>query len=223
MSYQQPTVGDTVFYRLAIMVLVGIVLIVFSYHFIDRPVAWFMFDHHTHRFVIFKFFANEITKFIGVCVVIFYCYYGIQLLRHRISDIARRLVLLCHAIVIGQAIKEALKGIFGRYWPATWTGHNPSLLHDHAYGFHWLHSGAAYGSFPSGHATFIFSFAATWWFVFPRFRWLAGIICLLVAVSQVIMYYHFVSDILGGAMLGTLVGYCVAHHDRFVRSPYPDS
>ena len=104
--------------------------------------------------------------------------------------------------------------MFGRYWPATFTCHNPSLIDNHVYGFNWFNTGAAYASFPSGHATFIFSFAAVLWSVFPKLRWLACLLCLLVISGQIVMYYHFVSDIIAGAILGTLVGICVVQNHQ---------
>ncbi|MDQ6718920.1 MAG: phosphatase PAP2 family protein [Gemmatimonadota bacterium] len=71
-----------------------------------------------------------------------------------------------------------------------------------------------YRSFPSGHATNAFAFAATvsretemWW---PRSRWYIGSVmyggAALVGLSRMYNNQHWASDIIGGAAVGTIVG-----------------
>lgn len=43
------------------------------------------------------------------------------------------------------------------------------------------------------------------WLVYPRLRWLAGLLMLLMVIGQVGLYYHFLSDTIAGATLGYLV------------------
>jgi membrane-associated phospholipid phosphatase len=117
--------------------------------------------------------------------------------------------LACNAVVIGQFLKDIFKVIFGRYWPATFVCNNPSLVSNHVYGFQWFKSGSAYASFPSGHTTFIFSFSISMWFLFPKLRWLWFLLAFLVVVGQIGMYYHFLSDVIAGALLGSLVGFYI--------------
>lgn len=193
------------------MILAGTILIILSYVFVDRQVVWWLVAHHSRSVPFFKIAANDITLLLNVLIVLFYLYYGINVLLRRLTYWDRKTVLLCHAVVIGQFLKEALKVVFGRYWPATFAS-NPSLIDNHVYGFNWFKMGTAYASFPSGHTTFIFSFAAVLWCVFPKLRWLACLLCVLVISGQIVMYYHFVSDIIAGVILGTLVGVCVVRN-----------
>ncbi len=63
-------------------------------------------------------------------------------------------------------------------------------------------------SFPSGHATAAFAMAAAWaLFVPPRWRWPVAIggflLASLVAVSVVVLRYHFPSDVLAGLLVAT--------------------
>jgi membrane-associated phospholipid phosphatase len=69
--------------------------------------------------------------------------------------------------------------------------------------FHWpCVTDARHHSFPSGHATVAFAFAAVLARAAPsrRIAWLG--IAAGVAVSRVLLNAHFVSDVLGGAVIG---------------------
>jgi membrane-associated phospholipid phosphatase len=103
-------------------------------------------------------------------------------------------------------VKQALKWTCGRYWPETWCGDNPSLIGNGDYGFHPFHIGRAYDSFPSGHAALVFALMAVLWFAYPRSRWLYGAVCTGLGVALVGMNYHFVSDVVAGAVLGGITG-----------------
>jgi membrane-associated phospholipid phosphatase len=71
-----------------------------------------------------------------------------------------------------------------------------------------------YRSFPSGHSTNAFAFAATvsretemWW---PKSRWYIGPVmyggATLVGLSRMYNNQHWASDVIGGAAVGTIVG-----------------
>jgi membrane-associated phospholipid phosphatase len=85
-------------------------------------------------------------------------------------------------------------------------------------------SGDDYQSFPSGHTTAAFAFAAAvsretqfWW---PDSRWYVGTAlyagATLVGVSRMYHNMHWASDVLGGAAIGTLLGLKVVkyHHSH---------
>ncbi|MEM9242615.1 MAG: phosphatase PAP2 family protein [Pseudomonadota bacterium] len=194
-------------YKLLLIALAGVILIIVSYFFVDKPVVWFLVAHHSQQFELLKLFANDITAMITIVIFLFYIYYAIKLHANRISDFDKKFLLGFNAVVIGQFLKNILKPIFARYWPATWVCNNPSLVKNHMYGFNWFKSGSAYASFPSGHTTFIFSFSVSMWFLFPKLRWLWSLLAFLLILGQIGMYYHFVSDVIAGALLGSLVGF----------------
>lgn len=64
-------------------------------------------------------------------------------------------------------------------------------------------------SFPSGHSAFFFATATTIYFY--NKKWGIGffIAALLMNISRIIAGVHYPSDILGGAIVGTLTGYAV--------------
>ncbi|MGQ0811407.1 MAG: phosphatase PAP2 family protein [Nitrospiraceae bacterium] len=66
-------------------------------------------------------------------------------------------------------------------------------------------------SFPSGHTTASFAIAAVLAKHFPAIAFPAFSVAGLIAASRVITGSHFPSDIVGGAVLGTMVGSLVTH------------
>jgi membrane-associated phospholipid phosphatase len=110
------------------------------------------------------------------------------------------------AILVSAEFKELLKYLFGRTWPETWIANNPSWITNQAYGFHLLHGGEGWSSFPSGHTTLMASLAAVIWLRLPRLRWLAVTLVAVVALGLWGSDYHFVGDIIAGAFLGSACG-----------------
>jgi membrane-associated phospholipid phosphatase len=110
------------------------------------------------------------------------------------------------ALFVALGVKELLKLAFGRTWPETWTGGNPSFIRDGAFGFSPFHGGAGWASFPSGHETLTCAVAACLWVLVPRLRPLYVLVVLIVAIGLLVADYHWLSDILAGALVGALIG-----------------
>lgn len=195
-----------------------IALCTFSYYFIDRQVVWFLVSHHSRDFFVLNIMANQIPFVIGAFVFIFYLYFAIILYKKNqpIQALGARLIVMCNSIVIAIFLKDSLKLIFGRTWTSTFKCNNPSLINNNIYGFNWFSSEHGSASFPSGHTTLIFSFATSMWFLFPTLRWIWALLALMVSLGQIGMYYHFVSDVLAGAALGSIVA--IYNYHYWVRS-----
>jgi undecaprenyl-diphosphatase len=70
-----------------------------------------------------------------------------------------------------------------------------------------------YASLPSGHATNIFAFATVIAILWPRGRVLLYTLAAWIAASRVLIGQHYVTDVVLGAILGTVFPYVV--RDRF--------
>lgn len=113
------------------------------------------------------------------------------------------------AVLLSGAITGATKMIAGRARPYKDTANslNFGLLRG-------LKGGTDYQSFPSGHTTAAFAFASIvsaetshWW---PQSRWVIGPIfyggAALTGMSRVYNQFHWASDVVAGAAIGTLTG-----------------
>lgn len=70
-----------------------------------------------------------------------------------------------------------------------------------------LEYGPKSASFPSNHATNTTALAMTVAFFYPFLMWPAVITTVLIAYSRVYVGVHFVSDVLAGILIGSLLGF----------------
>ena len=144
----------------------------------------------------------------------YYCYFAWAFSKQKQQPIEKKENSIFHwpclnianSVAISIFIKDALKAPFGRYWPSTWVNNNPSLIHDHAYGFHWFHKGVIYQSFPSGHTTVGVAFMVALWLSYPRspWRWLGVLVASAIVMGLLADNYHFIGDCLAGAWVGAI-------------------
>jgi undecaprenyl-diphosphatase len=98
------------------------------------------------------------------------------------------------AVALADASANGLKSVFDRQRPSL-RYHEPEPLV----------TVPASGSFPSGHAATSFAAATMLSFAFPRLAPLLFVLALAVGFSRVYVGVHYPLDIVGGAVLGTLV------------------
>lgn len=181
--------------------------------FIDRPVA--DFAHASLRVNEAAFAAlTHIVDPIPVAAGLVAGGYGIAaLLGVRPGPRGMIALRIAVAVLIAIALKEQLKFLFGRTWPETWTGNNPSYIKDGVYGFFplkGLGGGRSYHAFPSGHMTAVTVAAVSIGLNWPRWRRVAAVPVGLVALGMIGANYHWVSDLIAGTFLGA--GVAVAAH-----------
>jgi membrane-associated phospholipid phosphatase len=192
----------------AVALCIAVVLV--CYFWIDRPVALFVYRHHINEFKIFHWLTYpppEVQTWSPLVL-------AVLLVRRAWKPFLRwqKVVLVaCVSLIVADEFRIGLGDICGRYWPETWTHDNPSLIGNGTYGFHPFQRGDDLGSFPSGHAARILSFATVWLIATPRSRVIGALICTPMLVSLVAMNYHFVSDVIAGSVLGGLIAMYAAH------------
>jgi membrane-associated phospholipid phosphatase len=180
-------------------------LVVFCYYFVDRPIAIFVHQHEIPRVEEFRWLTEPppLVQSWSPLVLI------VLVVRRALGPWRQWqhvLFVACVSLIVADQFRESLGDLCGRYWPETWRDNNPSLIGTGAYGFHPFQVGDDIGSFPSGHATRISAFAVVLWLDLPRGRWLYAIVALPMLCALVAMNYHFVSDVIAGAVLGAIVG-----------------
>ena len=199
--------------RTLIITAVCIVAVLICYFWIDRPVAFFVYDHHINKIQVFRWFTYpppEIQNWSALVLTML-------VIRRAWGPFQRWqkvLLVSCLSLIVADDFRISLGDVCGRYWPETWIHDNPSLIGTGTYGFHPFQRGDDVGSFPSGHAARIFGFATVWMIALPGSRVVATLLCAPILVSLVAMNYHFVSDVIAGSVLGAMVATYAAHLAR---------
>jgi membrane-associated phospholipid phosphatase len=191
-------------WRTSIALALCVAAVFVCYFWIDRPVAFFVERHQTNKLEIFRWLTDPPPFVQSWSPLIL----AVLVVRRAWGPFARWqkvLLVACLTLIVADQFRTSLGDVCGRYWPETWFDHNPSLIGTGTYGFHPFVHGDDVGSFPSGHAARILSFAAVWWIAMPRSRALWIIACPPMLISLVAMNYHFVGDVIAGSCLGGIV------------------
>ncbi|MBP1751254.1 MAG: phosphoesterase, PA-phosphatase related protein [Geobacteraceae bacterium] len=124
-------------------------------------------------------------------------------MRRRIDNAYERFFHLSGwTIPLSFLAKSILKSMCGKITTRAWLK-NPDL-----YGFHWFHGGSDFSGFPSGHMAVFTVYALAAGRFFPRYRLACAGFMLLLAAALMVTSYHFLSDVLAGALVGFLVDAC---------------
>lgn len=82
----------------------------------------------------------------------------------------------------------------------------PDLLFDiHSFGFYWFQFKSLYWSFPSGHTITVVAVASGLGVLFPKHFYVLLALALCVALSRVLLYHHYLSDVMTGFYLSIVV------------------
>jgi membrane-associated phospholipid phosphatase len=177
------------------------VAVIISYQWIDRPVS--LFFHKTiARPETFAKLTYGPDPMVPLAVMVFVVL-GLMNLAGRALSRLENCALLCSlSLIVAELTKIHLKLVFGRTWPDTFRGNNPSFLRDGVYGFNCFHGGHGYAAFPSGHTAVTCAVISVLWIYYPKWRWLYVLAVLAVATGLIGANYHFVSDVIAGAFVG---------------------
>lgn len=176
-----------------ILLLCGLIFIVFSYFYIDLPLANYC-RHLDPGVRSFFGVVTELGQSTWYLAGALFCFFLFRYVYKNIL-LARRALFLFVAIAGSGIIVNIFRFLAGRYRPEMWFAQG-------AYGFEFLQVKSTALSFPSGHTTTAFALAMVliifWKKCWPFFI----ILAILIAASRVIITAHFLSDVVAGAYLG---------------------
>jgi membrane-associated phospholipid phosphatase len=114
------------------------------------------------------------------------------------DELAKKAWFLLSCIVLSSFVNCILKITFSRA--------RPELLFSlNEYGFYWFRLKDAYWSLPSGHAVTITALAAGLSVAIPRSLYFVWVLALLVLATRVLLYYHYLSDVVTGFYVALLI------------------
>jgi membrane-associated phospholipid phosphatase len=188
------------------------VIVAFSFLRMDVPTALYFwnFDHlHSHLNVAF---GSSVILAVESAVILFTVI--ARLLRGHISTFGETLAIACLVSMCAYVANDhVLKVFFGV--PNT----ADVVLHGAAHTFNfWM--GSDNGSFPSGHMVLAGAFAGVFMRLYKASIRLFLVLLLIAAGLLLVGDWHFLSDIIAGAFLGTSAGVLAgegwaAHSARF--------
>lgn len=215
---QQPSSLNIPKFLLTLWTL-GIILILISYFFLDRDISSFLYSHHVRESLAdFKMLVEwpPILEALSPFVLLLTLLIKIIIPKQNkiFIQIFDTLLIIFISVMLTYLLKNDFKWIFSRYWPETFTHQNLSWISNHVYGFQWF-QGAPFqgsdltGSFPSGHTSIAFAFFISLGLCCRKFLKYGIILASLEGLSMVLFDYHFMSDVIAGACLGTTCGVLV--------------
>lgn len=182
---------------------------------IDRAFVLFINGIHNDWLDAFMWFVSGKLTWIPLYLVLLFL--GIRKLGWKVG------ILFLLSVVTAVGLTDficsgIIKELVQRYRPS----HNLLLtdqLHFYTFPDGSVYKGGMYG-FVSSHAGNFFALAwMTGWILKPYFKYLlATMLCLavIISMSRIYLGVHYLSDIIGGLLVGTLVSYLVY---RFVFTP----
>ena len=149
-------------------------------------------------------FGEATGWLVGALLLALYARYRL----HNTPLIRRAQFFFIAVAVTGLAVLP-LKWCFGKARPSR-------LFDDQLYGYSWCISPTDYGmqSFPSGHTTTAFAVATALALIAPRYTGLFLFGALLIGLSRIGVLCHYPSDIIAGAMLGSILTLLLFKCDR---------
>jgi membrane-associated phospholipid phosphatase len=195
----------TLLRRTSIALAMTLVAVLICYFWVDRPVAFFVHCRHIDEIKILRwltFLPPELQTWSPLLLTLLLVRraWGPWLHWENVLFVAFL------SVIVADQFCFCLGDVCGRYWPETWRHDNPSLIDTGTYGFHPFQRGDDIGSFPSGHAARILSFAMVWLIAMPGSRVILVVFALPMLISLVAMNYHFVGDVIAGSTLGGIIG-----------------
>ena len=177
--------------------------IYFSYNF-DSSLYFFFknLNNQEHYSYLIDFFKQVTVLgdskwyFISFVIVFFFLkaiqksYYFTNYLEN-IKKINTLLVFLFIALLSSGVITQILKHIFGRP--------RPNYAFDGVSEFSFFNLSSNFHSFPSGHASTIFTISIFLSLIMPKIKYLFIFLALIVALSRIAVGAHFFLDIVAGA------------------------
>ena len=212
-AVERPTRTNSPLGRAAVVSLILIAVVTLSYFFVDRQLAIVL--HPYTNGVPFFVWLTYIASPLAPSASILAAFIGARALaRDRLTETESAFLRASCAILIAGVLTFELKEVFGRTWPETWINNNPSYFGNGTYGFFPFHGGQGYRAFPSGHTTAIAAAAGAAWCLWRKIRWLCVILALAVAIGLLGADYHWLSDIMAGAVVGVTTGVVAAKIGR---------
>jgi membrane-associated phospholipid phosphatase len=172
-------------------------MVAFAFLRVDVPAALYFWNVEHLRSPLNTAFASTLLLSVESAVILFTVL--ARLLRGHISVFGETLAIACLVSMCAYVVNDhILKVFFGVPNPA-------DVMHGAGHSFNfWM--GSESSSFPSGHMVLAGAFAGSFMRLYKASIWLFSALLLIAAGLLLVGGWHFLSDIIAGAFLGTSAG-----------------
>ena len=171
-------------------------LIVLSFLYLDRPIAYYFHDLDPRTGLPFlNWFTQMGLGGLYLVPLFLIALYFRYISRNREREVRAWFLWLC--VLIPSLICLVLKITLGRARPDL-------LFSDQMYGFYGFQFHAPFWSFPSGHTTTIMGFVFGLCVLFPRYFYAFILFGILAISSRVMLTHHYFSDVLAASYLALM-------------------
>lgn len=173
------------------------VLIILIYHFVDKPLAIY-FHELDLRTSLWVFKLLTTLGKVKIYLVLFGAagLYFRYISKNSVYEARAWFLLAC--IIIPNLVCLILKVVLSRARPDL-------LFSADVFGFYWFKLSSEYWSLPSGHTTTVIALAAGLSVLFPKYFYAFIILAFFVILSRVLLYFHYLSDVMTAFYLCILV------------------
>ena len=171
------------------MKLIPIILIILSYFFIDKNIAIYFHTHQEYQNI-----AKFITQFGKAEYFLIPSFLIFLIFKNK------KALFLFYSVLLSGVLAIIIKIIVARYRPTI-------FFSEHLYGFKGFDIGFLVNSFPSGHTTTAFSGFVMLGLFWPKYKYIFLFLAIIIGISRIILGVHYLSDVIAGAVLGSLVSY----------------
>jgi membrane-associated phospholipid phosphatase len=198
--------GSDIFKYWVMTLAIVTVLASISVTWFDKPIALLISHFFGVRIVSSQLASTPFLSIPLIASMVFVVMGLLAILGRRFSYVEKAILLCDVSVIVTELVKNQLKFLFGRSWPDSWGPNILSLVHDNVYGFHFLHSGESFESFPSGHAAVAAAVMSVLWILYPKLRPLCIVFVAAGDIGLVLLNLHFLSDVIVGSFVGISVG-----------------
>lgn len=178
-------------------------LVIIAYYYIDRPLAQAFHDLNLRSHLPLQL-ISALGKWSLYAALFFIGGSYFRYVRPN-ALLERRFVFLLGCLLIPNVIGFFLKVIVSRARPDL-------LFSANEFGFYWFQLKDLYWSFPSGHAVTVAALLVGLWVLFPRYVLIYFAVAVLISATRVLLYKHYVSDVLFGFYLGLFLACWFVRH-----------
>lgn len=191
--------------RKTVAIFCSAVAILGSCLLLDHPIALLVRRVAVQKQVLSQNLPDLLLSAVLVVTMLLWGCYHYRNYRGIDDTMTRFFRLAAWTVPWAYVLKSVLKPLFGRVNTRYWLDHQSEP------DFIWFRGGDWHNGFPSGHMAVFTAFMVSVWLFYPRLRPVCLVFMIVLGVALIATNYHFLSDVLAGALLGVLVNMMVLY------------